>query len=70
MTSVRSLGSWPSLCVCVCVCVFYLPQTLYQPSTTAHNLVETRRKVPDVGRVESSHRDPPIAGQVNMRLLH
>ena len=70
MTSVRSLGSWPSLCVCVCVCVFYLPQTLYQPSTAAHNLVETRRKVPDVGRVESSHRDPPIVGQVNMRLLH
>jgi len=52
------------------VCVSMTYRYILTLSTAAHNLIETRGKVPDVGRVEPSHRYPPIVCQVNMHLLH
>lgn len=51
-------------------CVSMTYRLILTLSTAAHNLIETRGKMPDVGRVESSHRYPPIVCQVNMHLLH
>jgi len=52
------------------VCVSMTYRRILTLLTAAHNFIETHGKVPDVGRVESSHRYPPIVCQVNMHLLH